>query len=58
MFVKFDMKCPTCNAEYPNVFVKKAEMDNQRCGKCKDTLLRLPPGTRTTFRFADTRLKD
>lgn len=57
MFIKLDMKCPTCSAEYPNVFVKKAEVEDQRCGKCKDTLIRLPSATRTTFRFADSKLK-
>lgn len=57
MFVSFDMKCPNCDAGYPNVFVKKAEADSQRCGKCYTTLAKLPSGTRTTFRFADRSLK-
>ena len=52
-FIRFDYVCPTCNAKFPNCFVKRAEMDEQRCGKCKDVLKRMPAGPPTNFKFAD-----
>jgi hypothetical protein len=52
-YIIFDFKCPACSAEYPNVFVKRSEMDDQRCGRCKEVLQRLPAGPSTTFKFGD-----
>lgn len=52
-FITFDYKCPTCDAQYPNVMVRRSEMDEQRCGKCKDTLTKKMPGPITTFKFGD-----
>lgn len=61
MYISFDYKCRVCDTITPR-FVKKEVMDNQHCaeGKCFDfatKLIRLPAGTRTTFRHADTKLK-
>jgi ribosomal protein L37AE/L43A len=52
-YITFDYACPECGAEYPNSFVKRSEMDEQRCGKCKTTLKRMPAGPSTTFKFGD-----
>ncbi len=52
-YIIFDYACPNCGAEYPNNFVKRSEMDDQRCGKCKTVLKRLPAGPSTTFKFGD-----
>lgn len=52
-YIRFDYVCPHCGAEYPNVFVKRVEMDAQSCGKCKEILVKLPAGPSTTFKFAD-----
>ena len=52
-YIRFDYKCPNCGAEFPNCFIKRAEMDEQRCGKCKEILKRLPAGPTTTFKFGD-----
>jgi hypothetical protein len=29
-YITFDYICPNCGAEYPNSFVKRAEMDERR----------------------------
>ena len=58
MFVSFDYRCPSCFS-VASRFIRKSEMDKQKCDEC-DTHLpmnRLPAGTRTTFRYADTKLK-
>lgn len=59
VFITFDYKCPQCGHREPR-FVRRSEMDEQTCGKHLGLvpLTRLPPATRTTFRFADSRLKD
>lgn len=58
MYVTFDYRCPSCGAEETR-FVKKVEVHQQRC-KCRYSghMVKLPAGTRTTFRYADTKLKD
>jgi hypothetical protein len=60
MYITFDYKCPDCG-HVDSRFVKKSEMDEQYHERCPDSrgfrMLRLPAGTRTTFRFADRRLK-
>lgn len=58
MFISFDYRCRSCFA-VDSRFVKKMEKDEQRCNECDSTtpLTRLPAGTRTTFRFADNKLK-
>ena len=57
MYITFDYKCPTC-ASVDSRFVKRTEMDKQTCETCDVVLTRLPAGTRTTFRYADQKLKD
>jgi hypothetical protein len=52
-YITFDYRCPGCNTEYPNCMVRRSEMDEQRCGKCKELLVRLPAGPTTTFKFGD-----
>lgn len=52
-YIRFDYVCPSCEAEYPDCFVKRTEMDEQRCGKCKELLHKLPAGPSTTFKFGD-----
>jgi hypothetical protein len=54
-YITFDYKCPDCGHEDTRL-VKREEMDEQAC-TCEQTMRRLPAGTRTTFRFADTKLK-
>lgn len=56
-FITFDYKCPNGHVEESKMVLRK-EMDAQRCAACKELMTRLPAGTRTTFRFADARLKD
>jgi len=58
MYITFDFKCLTCG-EVRTRFVKREEIDKQMCA-CQtiEPMKRLPAGTRTTFRYADTRLKD
>jgi hypothetical protein len=63
MYITFDYKCRECG-DYDSRMVLRSEMDTQRCGKksttfpCRGRMVKLPAGTRTTFRFADTKLKD
>ena len=60
-FITFDYKCsdPNC-AGYEERLVLRKDMDAQRCNEpdCTAIMRRLPAGTRTTFKFADTKLKD
>ena len=61
-YVVFDYVCPTCARRDDNKMVRRSEMDEQYCGTNCDgdhptKLVRLPAGTRTTFRFADGSLK-
>jgi len=63
-YITFDYKCPSC-AQVDSRMVKREDMDDQVCRPCvrgnphNDVrMIRLPPGTRTHFRFADTKLKD
>jgi len=57
MYITFDYKCSCGHVE--SRFVKRDEMDSQKCRECSATenMARLPAGTRTTFRHADTKLK-
>lgn len=64
MYITFDYRCPYCEHEESR-FVKRTEMDDQECTHpglpswhVPAPMTRLPAGTRTTFRFADTKLKD
>lgn len=54
MFVTFDYRHPDGTIE--ERFVRKEQMDDQ-CNDEGEPLVRLPAGTRTTFRHADRRLK-
>jgi DNA-directed RNA polymerase subunit RPC12/RpoP len=56
MFIRFNYRCPTCGHEEER-FIKKEQMDEQMCPACTVPLTRLPAAPRTTFRFADRRLK-
>ncbi len=49
----FDYQCTGCGAVYENIRVRRDEVDDQRCGKCKDKLKALPAGPPTTFKFGD-----
>ena len=57
-YITFDFKCRDCG-HVDSRFVKREEMDLQdcACGSC-NPMVRLPAGTRTTFRYADNKLKD
>lgn len=59
MYITFDYKCPACDEVEPR-FVRREEMDVQHCNTCNldQPMIRLPAGTRTTFRYADTKLKE
>lgn len=58
MFISFDYRCRDCFA-VESRFVRKTEKDTQRCTACDsdNPMARLPAGTRTTFRYADKKLK-
>lgn len=61
MYITFDYKCrdyKRCE-HFETRMIKKDEMDDQRCGwkGCQALMTRLPANTRTTFRFADRKLK-
>lgn len=55
MYITFDYHCPACT-ETTERFVKKTDQDAQKCD-CGTPLKRLVAGTRTHFRFADSKLK-
>ena len=55
MYITFDYRDPD-TGEVEARFVKRSEMDEQRNSAGK-LMVRLPAGTRTTFRFADSKLK-
>ena len=58
MYITFDYKCPECG-HVESRFVKREHMDVQDCNEpCNHPMRRLPAGTRTTFKFADTKLKE
>jgi len=52
-FIKFDYLCTNCDKYYPDLFIKRVDMDNQDCGECGALLKRLPAGPPTTFKFGD-----
>lgn len=57
MYITFDYKCDTCG-DVKSRFVRREEKDSQHCACGSITpMRRLPAGTRTTFKFADTKLK-
>jgi len=63
-YITFDFKCSHCG-NVDSRFVKREEMDNQTCEHeglpswhQPSLMTRLPAATRTTFKFADTKLKD
>ena len=58
MLVLFDYHCPTCHkpGQGEERMVRGEEADEQEC-KCGQKMVRLPAGTRTTFRFADARYR-
>ena len=59
MYITFTYRCPSCGHEEDR-FVRRAEMDTQSCDKHDVQLgpmVKLPPATRTHFRFHDKKLK-
>lgn len=54
-FISFDYKCLQ-SGEIVSKFIKKIDMNDQTC-RCGAPMVKLPPGTKTHFRFADTKLK-
>lgn len=56
MYVTYDYKCPHCIVTVTRL-IKKEHKDKQRCGDCKWPMKRQLSAPRTTFLFADTRLK-
>lgn len=67
MYITFDYKCLCGHVD--TRMVQRDEMDDQYHDPCPEAsaitgapcpmaMTRLPAGTRTTFRFADTKLKD
>lgn len=56
MYVTYDYKCPHCIVPVTR-FIKKRHKDKQRCLRCNWHMKRLLSAPRTTFLFADTRLK-
>ena len=62
MYITFDYKCPNCG-HVESRFVRRDAMDCQYHYECTregmhPMMDRLPAGTRTTFKFADTKLKE
>jgi len=58
-YITFDYKCPQCG-DIDTRLVKREDMDLQFHDCDANTtrlMVKLPAGTRTTFRFADRRLK-
>jgi len=55
MYITFDYRCPE-TGQMESRFVKRTEMDEQYT-EAGVKMIRLPAGTRTHFRFADTKLK-
>lgn len=53
MFITFDYVCNHCGADYPNMRVKRAEIEDQTCGQCYSKLKRKAAGPITTFKFGD-----
>ena len=53
-FIIYDFKCDNCG-KIEERFVKRAEVDAQRCGCVKGgfAMKQLPPGPITRFKFAD-----
>jgi len=56
MLVRFDYRCDNCERTTDRL-VKKERQDDQHCAICCTPMRRLPAAPRTTFRFADTKLK-
>lgn len=55
--VVHDYRCTKCPGYEADKLVSRKAMDDVRCPACDAPMVRLPPPTRTTFRFADRRLK-
>ena len=55
MYISFDYACEKCKAVEAKL-VRREEIDSQVC-RCGSPQRKLPAATRTTFRYADTKLK-
>lgn len=57
-YISFDYKCANSACSIiQHRMVKREVMDEQVCEECDTFMAKMPPATRTTFRFADTKLK-
>lgn len=56
MLLVFDYRCSDCES-VDTRYVRRGTEDDQECALCSRKMSRLPAGTRTTFRFADEKLK-
>jgi len=58
MYVVYNYRCPECS-ETDERLVRRENAHNQWCKACThhSLLTRLPAAPRTTFRFADEKLK-
>jgi len=54
-YITFNYRCTECDTEESRL-VERELMDQQWC--CGKSMIRLPANPRTTFRFADSKLKD
>jgi len=57
VYTVFDYKCVQCGHRAVDQMVRTTKKDKQFCPSCNATLVRMPAGTPTTFKFADTKLK-
>jgi Zn finger protein HypA/HybF involved in hydrogenase expression len=55
--VVFDYKCSWCPNYEADKLVSRKAMDDHMCAECGSPMVRVPAGTRTHFKFADTKLK-
>jgi len=54
-YIAFTYRCVT-DGLTEDRFVKREVMDDQKCN-CGSSMVKLPPATRTTYRYADSKLK-
>ncbi len=61
MFIRFDYRCDNILCAARSIrrerLVRKDKSRIQHCPSCGNVMRRLPAAPKTTFRFADTKLK-
>ncbi len=61
MFIRFDYRCDNVLCAARSIrrerLVSSKKVDDQHCPSCGKVMRRLLAAPRTTFRFADTKLK-